>query len=165
MYRSSKYALSAESLNKFSVLFKAESSYPNITINPIEKETFVDDGFIRNESTGETIGFDWEIRDKYFANCKFTFDSLGQFERKIIKPSIELSIQCDSTQTGIIVAWHQDWKNEAKVSKKLATDTYDQDGQVRYTKHFKIYSYKEIKKFKEMLARAFATKEFNHTIF
>ena len=165
MYRESKYEISAKSLKYFAELFNEEDKFPHIKIYPIEEETFIDDGYIKNELTGQKIGFDWEIRDKYFENGVFRFDSLGQFERKIIKPSIELSIQCDKTQTAVIVAWHQDWKKENPEIKHLSTDHEDQIGKVRYTKFFKIYKYSDIENFKKMIAYAFATNKFDHSVF
>lgn len=165
MYRSSKYELSEQSLKVFAKLFNEESKFNHIKIYPIEKETFIDDGYIKNELTNQTIGFDWEIRDRYFENGVFKFDTLGQFERKIIKPSIELSIQCDKNQTAVLVAWHQDWKNENLEMMRLSTDNADQIGKVRYTKHFKIYRYANISELKAMIDRAFENGEFNHSSF
>lgn len=165
MYRGSKYDISEKSLNHFAELFNRENRLKHIKIYPIEKETFVDDGYIKNELTGQKVGFDWEIRDKYFENGVFRFDSLGQFERKIIKPSIELSIQCDKTQTAVIVAWHQDWKKENPEIRCLSTDSEDQMGKVRYTRHFKIYRYSELSNMKEMISRAFDADKFDYSIF
>lgn len=165
MYRSSKYKLSEESLKLFAELFNRESEFNHIRIYPIEEETYVDDGYIKNELTGQKIGFDWEIRDKYFENGIFAFNTLGQFERKIIKPSIELSLQCDKNQTAVIVAWHQDWKKENPEVMRLSTDREEQVGKVRYTRYFKVYKYSDISKLKEMISKAFQTCKFDHSAF
>ena len=55
MYRSSKYELSDQSLKAFAKLFNEESTFNHIKIYPIEKETFIDDGYIKNELTNQTI--------------------------------------------------------------------------------------------------------------
>ena len=116
--------------------------------------------------TGTFVGFDWEYREKYFSNCQFQFDSLGQYERKLIKPSIQLAIQCDSTETGIAIGWHFDWLNENQKNLNLATDSSEkQYGTVRYTKKYKIYDYENIIEFKAMLNRAFSTGKFSSESF
>ena len=130
-------------MKKFVDLFNNSSAYPNLKIEPITEETFIDDGNIVDIATNQSIGFDWEYRDKYFSNGKFQFSTLGQYERKIVKPSIKISLQCDSTETAVAVAWHEDWELEDVVALRLATDSHDQFGKVRYTKYFKIYSYKK----------------------
>ena len=90
---------------------------------------------------------------------------MGQYERKIIKPSIKISLQCDSTETEVTVAWHEDWKREKIVQLNLASDSHDQSGKARYTEHFKIYLYKNIAELKEMLNRAFEQRKFNKNSF
>lgn len=153
------------SMEKFVELFNKSLAYPNIKIYPITEETFIDDGNIVDTITGQSIGFDWEYRDKYFKNGVFQFETLGQYERKIIKPSIKISLQCDSTETAVAVAWHEDWQLEDIVKLKLSTDSNDQLGKVRYTKEFKIYFYDNIADLKKMLNRAFDLKQFNKESF
>lgn len=165
MYRPSMYGIHDESLSRFADLFNTCDEYKHILIEPITKETFDNDGDIKNINTGQSIGFDWEYRDRYFSNCKFSFDTLGQYERKLIKPSIDLSLQCDSTQTGVIVAWHEDWLLENRITRSLSTDTNDQLGTVRYTHSFKIFSYEEISNLKEMIDNAFRLGEYNRNSF
>ena len=48
---------------------------------------------------------------------------------------------------------------------RLSTDTTDQIGKVRYSKHFKIYHYDNISELKAMIDRAFQNGEFNHSSF
>lgn len=165
MYRASMYDKHDTSMEKFVKLFNNSLSYPNLKIEPITEETFIDDGNIVDEKTKQSVGFDWEYRDRYFSNGVFSFDTLGQYERKIIKPSIKLSLQCDSTETAVAVAWHEDWRLEDIVKLNLATDSKDQLGKVRYTKHFKIYFYENIAELKKMINRAFEQKQFNKNSF
>lgn len=165
MYRGSKYKISEESLKRFSELFNGENEFKHIKIYPIKEETFIDDGYIKDDLTGQKIGFDWEIRDKYFKNGVFRFETLGQYERKIAKPSIELSLQCDKNETAVLVAWHQDWKNENIEIMRLSTDNQDQIGKVRFTKYFKVYNYENISELKAMINRAFQNCKFDHSIF
>lgn len=165
MYRPSMYNKHDQTLGAFVDLFNNSSTLPNIIMKPNEIETYDNDGEIIDCLTNQSIGFDWEYRDRYFENCNFQFDSLGQFERKIVKPSIQLSIQCDSTETGIAVAWHEDWLREDKEKRNLSTDTIAELGTVRYTKSFKIYSNDDIHKFKKMLDKAFRNNTFNKNSF
>ena len=155
-----------ETMNKFTELFNNCSHYTNLQMQPITEETFVDDGIIIDTTSNKNFGFDWEYRDKYFSNGKFVFETLGQYERKIIKPSIQLSIQCDSTFTAIAVAWHNDFKKENQVLLNLSTDyNKDQYGKVRYTHAFKIYKFDNIISFKAMIQRAFYNDEFSSKSF
>lgn len=166
MYRPSKYDKHNETLEYFANLFNTETSVTDIIMSPNKEETFDNDGYFIDLNTGEKIGFDWEYRDRYFKNGNFCFDSLGQYERKLRKASIRISLQCDSTQTAVLVAWHEDFLLEDKVRLSLATDyNQKQNGDVRYTKEFKIYRYGEIKEFKQMLKRAFITKTENCSVF
>ena len=166
MYRKSLYNKSDESLKSFSKLFNLDKSYPHLRFIPNRTETYDNDGIIYNELAGTFIGFDWEYRDKYFSNCQFQFDSLGQYERKLIKPSIQLAIQCDSTETGIAVGWHSDWLMEDQENLNLATDSSKkQYGTVRYTKKYKIYYYENMIEFKAMINRAFSTGKFSSESF
>lgn len=166
MWRPSKYQEHNLSLDKFKDLFNNCGYYNNIIINPIEEETFEDDGYIIDTNTQQKIIFDWEKRDRYFSNGKFRFDSLGQFERKIRKPQIKLSLQCDSTDTAVAVAWHEDWRRENRIDLNLSTDYInDEYGTVRYTKSFKIYKYSEMEQLKAMIQRAFDNNEYNKSTF
>ena len=51
------------------------------------------------------------------------FESLGQYDRKLRKPSIQIALQCDSTETGIAVGWHEDWLQEERERRALRTDS------------------------------------------
>jgi hypothetical protein len=135
-------------------------------MRPNEDETFDNDGYFIDTNTGRKIGFDWEYRDKYFTNCKLKYSTLGQYERKLRKPSIQLAIQCDSTETGIAVGWHEDWLKEEVEHRDLSTDFVAKEkGTTRYTKEFKIYSYENIDSFKEMVAKAIEMNIYSHEIF
>lgn len=167
MKRPSWYPKHNSSLDKFCKLFNDEGKFKNLVIEPITEETYDNDGVIRDIETGMTIGFDWEQRanPKHFSNCQFAYDSLGQFERKIRKRSIQISIQCDYTETGIAVGWHEDWLKENSLTRYLATDSEDEHGIVRYTKSFRIYSYDQMTEFKAMLNRAMKHNVLNHKAF
>lgn len=135
-------------------------------MRPNPEETYDNDGEFVNVRTGEKIGFDWEYRDKYFENCKFRYNSLGQYERKLRKPSIQISLQCDSTETGVAVGWHQDWLIEKKEHIELSTDySVKEKGTTRYTTKFKIYPYENIGEFKKMIAYAMEHKIYSSEVF
>lgn len=167
MYRPSTYHISQASLEYFANRFNAIQEYKNIRWEYIQEETFDCDGFFIDIHTGKTIGFDWEIRQSdAFSNGVFKFPTLGQYERKIKKESIDLSIQSDKEISSIIIAWHDDFKKECLTSISLATDTSDkEDGQIRYTSNFKIYHIEDMLLFKQMIATAFKTGIKNHTVF
>ena len=165
MYRPSMYEKHYESLKNFIDIFNSCNVFSYIQIIPKKDESLIDDGQIINENTMQTIKFAWEYREKYFRNCVFKFDSLGQYERKIRNPTIQISIQSDSTETGIAVAWHEDFLLENKISLYLSTDHIDEFGTVRYTRSFKIYPYSDIKDFKAMIDQAFKNGTYNKNSF
>ena len=158
MYRPSRYGVHDETLARFQELFYSCPISPYISMHVNQRETYRDDGQFVDERSGRQIGLDWEYRDRYFKNCRLQFDTLGQYERKLEKPEIQISLQCDETETGIAVGWHYDWLREPAARRSLRTDyAQRENGGTRYTKKFKIYSYSDIGKFKRMLDYALAT--------
>ena len=63
MYRPSKYEKHNESLKNFAKLFNDEQTVKYIVMEPIDEETYDNDGKFVNTKTGKEIGFDWEYRD------------------------------------------------------------------------------------------------------
>ncbi|NPA63433.1 MAG: hypothetical protein GXO16_00510 [Epsilonproteobacteria bacterium] len=103
--------------------------------NPIEN--YYDDGRIVHRPTQKSFLFDFEKRFEYYPECgSFGFSSLGQFERKIEKKQIKLSIQSSTNEKCYILAWHKDYYKE----KRYAIPSKTQDAQEkkfkRFTKHF-----------------------------
>lgn len=155
MYRPSMYDKHDESMLRFADKFNQCNAYQDVVMRPNEEETFDNDGYFVNTSNNIKIGFDWEYRDKYFTNGKLQFKTLGQYERKLRKSSIQISIQCDSTETAIAVGWHEDWLKEAQEKRRLDTDyKVKENGSTRYTDKYVIYRYEEIDQFKQMLSMA-----------
>ncbi|MCM1192506.1 MAG: hypothetical protein NC123_01290 [Butyrivibrio sp.] len=166
MYRPSMYKKHDETMLNFVQLFNSSPVCENIEMRPNEEETYDNDGIFIDVRTNRSIGYDWEYRDRYFANCKLAFDSLGQYERKLKKRSIQIALQCDSTETGIAVGWHADWLEEARENRALKTDSAQkEDGTIRYTDKFKIYSFKDVDSFKEMVADALRLGVYSSEIF
>lgn len=166
MYRPSMYTKHDETMLNFAERFNKSPVCRNIEMRPNPSETFDNDGVFVDTNTNRTIGYDWEYRDRYFENCRLAFESLGQYERKLKKPSIQLSLQCDSTETGIAVGWHEDWLKEEKEKRALRTDSsWKEDGTIRYTTSFKIYSFAQMDSFKRMIFRAMQLQVYSAEIF
>lgn len=166
MYRPSMYGKHDETMLHFAEIFNASQVCKNIEMRPNPTETYDNDGIFIDVNTNRAIGFDWEYRDRYFANCKLAFKSLGQYERKLKKPSIQISLQCDSTETGIAVGWHEDWLQEEREKRALLTDNpWKEKGSIRYTTRFRIYSFEEVDSFKDMIAGAIALQIYSSKIF
>lgn len=147
MYRPSMYNKHDESMYAFAELFNNCKVCNDVIMKPNDEETYGNDGYFIH-SNGQKIGYDWEYRDRYFSNCRLQFDTLGQYERKLSKDCIQIAIQCDSTETGIAVGWHEDWLVEAKENRSLATDfERKEQGNTRYTHKYKIFSYEEVDNF------------------
>ncbi len=156
MYRPSKYDIHNESMNKFVKIFNDCPLFPDIIMFPKKEEDFKCDGYFVNTTTQKKIGYDWELRDRYFSNGVFAFKTLGQYERKIIKPDIEITLQADSTQTAVAVAWHEDYRNENLLNRSLLTDTNKkQFGNTRETSKFWIIRYENVATLKVILHTAF----------
>lgn len=166
MYRPSTYDKSQISLMYFADIFNACPVEANIRWEYIRTETYDNDGCFLDIETGRTFGFDWEIRDKYFANGVFSFSDLRQFERKLQKPSIKLSLQGDSTCTAILAAWHEDFLKGDRIPVSLSTDyAQNQTTYTRATKEFKVYKLEDMPEFKKMIARSLRSEAYNHTVF
>lgn len=108
MYRESTYEIHNETMDHFAELFNSCSECPNLEFIPNPEETYGNDGYIIDHDSGKSIGYDWERRDDHFKNGEFDFDTLGQYERKLIKDNIQISLQCDETDTAVAVGWHKD---------------------------------------------------------
>lgn len=147
MYRPSKYEEHNQSLEKFANIFNNIGNVENVSIIYNEDENYSDDGKIILLNQNKEIYYDWEKRDKYFSDGKFTFATLGQFERKFHKtPKIGITIQCDSEEENVLVALHSEFNS--KQSTYRTTDTNEREyGRMRTTSDFYIYNYSEIDKF------------------
>ncbi|MFQ6613245.1 MAG: hypothetical protein ACE5D1_00235 [Fidelibacterota bacterium] len=166
MKRPSMYPHHESSLKKFTDLFNKQRDGLSLVMQIYQTENYRDDGVIVDTRTGKRITFDWEKRDRYFKSGKFRFPTLWQFERKIKKDEIGLSLQCDSNETAVLVAWHRDWLKEPMKTRRLLTDGPGKEtAQVRETRHFKIYLYSEMDRFRRMLVRALKTGRFDHSVF
>ena len=107
MKRPSMYNRHKVSLKAFVEKFNNVKDDLRLVMKIYNTENFRDDGVIVDTKTGKRITFDWEIRDRYFTSGKFTFKELGQFERKLKKGEIGLSLQCDQDETAVMAAWHE----------------------------------------------------------
>ena len=166
MKRPSLYQQHEKSLLKFTDRFNSIKDGLPVVMQIYQTENFRDDGIIVNTRTGRRISFDWEFRAKYFSKGKFRFKELRQFERKIKKAEIGLSLQCDREETAILVAWHADWLESKPIPVKLSTDfEWSENNLVRGTTKFKIYTYDQIGDFRAMLFRALGKDQFNHLAF
>lgn len=168
MYRPDTYDIHNSTLDSFAALFNSCESFPELTIRPIEQETGGNDGYLYLNNV-RLFGFDWERRDNYFHNGVFPFPTLGQYERKIQKNNIELSIQCDSQGEVLVAGWHDDFRREEPVTRQIATsdpDSPQNNAVLRYTEHFHVYHYAtEMAQLKRDLLTALYTNCLDHTSF
>lgn len=166
MKRPSKYADHERSLKKFTALFNGISDGLPLVMQIYQTENYRDDGVIVNTRTGKRVAFDWEIRQKYFSNGRFAFDELRQFERKLKKDEIGLSLQCDLQETAVLAAWHADWLQASPQVQKSATDyLWKENARVRSTRHFRIYRYANLSEFRAMVGQALTSGRYDHRVF
>ena len=104
MKRPSMYNRHEDSLKAFVEKFNNVKDDLRLVMQIYNTENFRDDGVIVDTKTEKRITFDWKIRDRYFKSGKFVFKELGQFERKLKKGEIGLSLQCDQDETTVMAA-------------------------------------------------------------
>jgi len=163
MYHPSKYKEHNESLQRFANLFNSfvKKNNKNIWIKIHVIENFKDDALVVDEKTGQSFSFDWEKRERYYENCGFPFEDFGQFERKIKKPEIKLSIQCCNSEECFCIAWHSDFEQEEV--KKIGSITENGNKEFagkRFTKKFLELNYKDMDKFYQILRKSFDENKF-----
>ena len=167
MYFADRYQPHNESLenfiNQFNKISKKMGERILMQFNKIEN--YIDDGKIIDTKSGQEICFDWEKRHSYYDECGFPFIDFGQFERKIKKPEILLSIQCSKDEKCFVIAWHEDFKKEKKKFIKSATSNGYEENAKRFTKKFKEFKYSEMEKFYKILEKAFETQKFDGSVF
>lgn len=168
MYHPDKYILHNKALDTFCRRFnEIADKYGNIIkMAPSAKENFREDGEITFTPTNQQILYDFEKRFSYYDSFqKFQFDTFGQFERKIAKPEIRLSIQCSKQENGFIIAWHEDYLREKieYISSKTATGI-EKTGK-RFTRHYLELPYTSMDIFHQILFKAFAQNQFNASSF
>ena len=168
MYHPDKYNHHNNALEKFCVLFNKAAAMlgDHLHMKPSAKENFREDGEILYKPANHRILYDFEKRFSYYDQHKmFKFDTFGQFERKIQKPEISLSIQCSKNEDGFIIAWHDDYRNEKIVYMNSKTATGWEKTGKRFTKKYMELAYHEMDKFYKMLNKAFTENRFNASCF
>lgn len=165
MYHSKKYEKHNIALNNFIKIFNktAINKGNKIKMYYQEKENYIDDGGIIYIPNDFKILYDFEKRFSYYYKCNaFKYKTLGQFDRKIRKPEIKLSIQCSKDEKCFMVAWHEDYFNERnlKIGSKTEICSKEYDGK-RFTKDFIEISYQRMDIFYDILYYAFQKNVFN----
>jgi len=169
MYHGSKYEAHNKALNSFIESFNkiAIEKGNEIEMYFQETENYRDDGGIYYKKNGHKILYDFEKRFSYYNTCNsFKFKTLGQFERKIRKPEIKLSIQCSNDEKCFIIAWHEDFMKEEKriIGSKTEKTTKEYDGK-RFTNAFLEIKYSQFEHFYDILLYAFIHNMFNEKSF
>lgn len=168
MYHPDKYSHHNEALDRFCAAFNEASKKEGglLFMKQSDIENFREDGEIVYLPTGAITLYDFEKRNKYYGTCGFTFPDFGQFERKIQKPEISLSIQCSKDEKCFCIAWHEDFKKEQikYIGSVTGLGNKEFKGK-RFTTAFKELKYSEIDKFYKMILKAFSGKVFNASCF
>jgi hypothetical protein len=164
MYHPDKYKHHNNAEKKFSSIFNDTSNESSMVIN--DEENFREDGYIVYHKLNYKIMYDFEKRFTYYDSYKkFRFDTFGQFERKIKKPEIKLSIQCSKKEDAFIIAWHEDFKKEniAYINSKTKYG-YERTGK-RFTKRFIEISYSNMLILHNIIKKACESKKLDSSSF
>jgi len=168
MYHPKKYNEHNSSLRRFVERFNKCSNQNkwDIKMEINERENFMDDGLIKDEKTRKELSFDWEKRHTYYETCGFPFKEFGQFERKIKKHEIKLSIQCSKKEDCFCLAWHSDFKKENILNIGSATESGKKEySGKRFTTKFIELKYNEMNKLYKILRIAFDREWFDSRTF
>ncbi len=169
MYHSSKYEEHDKALNYLINEFnKVSLSLGNEVEMYFQKEeNFRDDGGVIHTRTQQKFLYDFEKRHNYYDSCnKLKFSTLGQFERKIQKDEIKLSIQSCSDESCFVLAWHEDYIKEDKAYINSATqDGVGEQNAKRFTKDFVEISYAQLDVLYYIFKDAFEYNNFNKKSF
>ncbi len=165
MYFPKRYQEHNNALDRFVLDFNKHSSLNNFDLSMfVQKiENFRDDGWIKFPDSS-SIKYDFEKRFTYYPSYrKFQFQDLGQFERKIAKSEIVLSIQSSSDETGFIFGFHSDFlKEERKYISSKTSSGYEKTAK-RFTKRFIEVSYEDMVPFQKMLMNCYEYKKFSYS--
>tara|TARA_Y100000766_G_C18906346_1_gene605978 strand:+ start:706 stop:1221 length:516 start_codon:yes stop_codon:yes gene_type:complete len=163
MYFPDKYQSHNEALDRFVILFNrcSHKKKSRITMNSEKIENFRDDGFIQFPDNS-ILKYDFEKRFNYYPKFgEFRFSDLGQFERKISKKEISLSIQCSTDESGFVFAFHEDlYKEEKKYISSKTRNGYERTAK-RFTKNFYECSSENIIRFHNMIENCYKNKNFS----
>lgn len=154
----------AEKLNKIANQY-------NIYMLFNKKETYGNDGAIAYADEVKIIGIDWELRQKYYPSYgEFPFARYGlsQYGAKKGKgDKIALSLQMSTDQTGLLLAWHEDFelKNQVKLSSNTKTNREEEVWRTFHYVEFDLRKEESFIEIVEILRRAGETGQFNHKSF
>ena len=147
MYYPDKYDDHNNALKRFINIFNDHGrKYGcSILMHYHTKENYKDDGIVIYRPAMRSIGYDFEKRHTaYQCYGKHTFKKLSQFERKLVKPMIDLSIQCSTNEDAVLIGWHSDFlKSPIETYKAKTKDGFEKQMRCRSTEHFREYSYSD----------------------
>jgi hypothetical protein len=168
MFHPDKYMPHNKALDKFISIFNSVSKKEGALLKMMQSEieNFREDGEIIFLPNGAKTLYDFEKRNRYYDTCGFSFKDFGQFERKIQKPEISLSIQCSKDEKCFCMAWHEDFKKEQikYIGSVTGRGNKEYTGK-RFTTAFKELKYSEMDQFYKILVKAFSSNNFNSSCF
>ena len=166
MYHAELYDTHNSSMESFIKLFNECNTEKNLVMVANREETYKHDGLFIDLESGRTFGYDWtRSKSKIFRNGGLIYERLACIESKLKIPSSKLLITSDIAETAVAVAWHDDFIKEQIDTFLFAAGGEKVERQIRYTKHFKTYSYENIADFKLIIKRALDTQTYNKKIF
>ena len=172
MHYAHRYTEHNESLARFAAKFNSIGD-KDIQLKINEVENYYDDASFIYGFGDDAVSFkmDWQKRyEHYFRFKGFRFKDLWQWDRKMKKPEIFLSMQCSTDETGLLVAWHEDFSPDKM--RKSKTEKNGVEGWEWQLTHI-TYNFMEyntnteegIIQIKNMIKRAFESRQFNFRAF
>lgn len=165
-HNQSGYIPHNESLSEFVEKFNAIDN-DNLLMIENRRETYSNDGSFLCSDEAIAIGFDWEMRQNFYESYGgFKYKTLKQFARKLVKPSIRISLQLSKDGTGLLVAWHDDFPTTF-TEEQLKSDI----GGTELTSSTELFTEYDVSteagiiEFKKMLTRAVRNRQYNSKSF
>lgn len=110
-------------------------------------QQFIADAFFIVQGT--KLKFDWEKRwIHWIGGVTYPFSSLYQFDRKF-KFEVDLTVQCNKTESAIVVAWHKDFG--LPFTSRTMTSKGKIDDRIRETRKFMTFSMNELQGLKAFI--------------
>ena len=170
------YPTHEETLARFMTRFNnvlyegCDLEFYNLCMLRLRKDSYKNDGTFVQIDADKCCGYDWQCRHTGYDTLgafEYAKWGLGQYNTKLVKPSIKISLQISRDETGLLVAWHSDYEKvvDVKLSSETKKNRTEKVGNTYFFTEFDIRTDEGVLAFKKMIYDAIREQKFDHTIF